>query len=57
MKLVVLKALSLLSGVGAKASQIGFSPLFWPEMPYILTVSRAVVFKNVFLFPQELLLL
>ena len=33
-----------------------FSPLYWPKMPYILTFSMSLVFKNV-LFFQELSLL
>ena len=54
-----------MGGLGSNVSQLGwgeatqklrFSPLYWPEMPYILTVSVSLVFKNV-LSLQELLLL
>ena len=42
-------------GYGEASQYLIFPALYWPEMPYILTVSLSLVFKNV-LSLQKLLL-
>ena len=50
--------LSLLSQLAKNAAgclrELCLLPLYCPKMPYILTVSRSLVFKDVFFFLEEL---